>query len=356
MTPNYPFNCWYVAATSDEVGSTLLGRRLLGLPVVLYRRESGEVVAMEDRCVHRAYPLSAGHLDGDRVVCGYHGFAYDFEGRCVAVPSQDNVPHGACVRTYPVRESSPFVWIWLGEPGAAGLRPPPRTPWFTDPEWASTGNKLHVDANYLLLHEHYLDLTNIYAMHPELVPPGLEALPPLDEVDVSEMSVSYSRAAPPAPLTEWEVKATGLAAEGKYARRESGTFVSPALHVQRYSIDVENGRSHEMLRVHGFTPEGPAATHVFLQLVRNYGTDSEAVAEQMRAVFLQTAQRDVAVLETVQRQLGEDLEPRRDINVKADRAAVRARRVVQAMVRDEAGRAGLRPILAAAASPGGRNG
>lgn len=355
MKPNYPFNCWYVAATSDEVGPTLMGRRLLGLPVVLYRRGSGEVVAMEDRCIHRAFPLSAGHLEGDRVVCGYHGFKYDTDGRCVEVPSQENVPQGAGVRTYPIEEDAPFVWIWLGEPGAAALRPPPRTPWFADPERAHTGETLHVDANYMLLHEHYLDLTNIYAMHPELVPPGLEALPPIEEVDVSEMSVSYSRAAPPAPLTDWEVKATGLPPEGKYARRESGTFVSPALHVQHYSIDVENGTPHEMLRIHGFTPETPTATHVFLQIVRNYGTDSDAVGEEMLAVFHQTAKRDVAVLETVQRQLGEELEPRRDINVKADRAAVRARRVAQEMVREEAGRAGMRPILAAAASDGGRN-
>lgn len=355
MRPNYPFNCWYVAATSDEVGPTLMGRRLLGLPVVLYRRGSGEVVAMEDRCIHRAYPLSAGHLEGDRVVCGYHGFTFDPDGRCVAVPSQENVPLGAGVPTYPVQEESPFVWIWLGEAGAAALRPPPRRPWSADADWANTGETLHVEANYMLLHEHYLDLTNIYAMHPELVPPGLEALPAFGDVDVSEMSVSYHREAPPVPLTEWEVKATGLSPEGKYARRESGTFVSPALHVQRYSIDVEDGKSHEMLRIHGFTPETPTATHVFLQIVRNYGTDSDAVGEVMRAVFHQTAELDVGVLETVQRLLGEDLEPRRDINVKADRAAVRARRVAQEMVREEAGRAGLRPILAAAASNGGRN-
>jgi vanillate O-demethylase monooxygenase subunit len=355
MKPNYPFNCWYVAATSDEVGPTLMGRRLLGMPVVLYRRGSGEVVAMEDRCIHRAFPLSAGHLEGDRVVCGYHGFEYDPDGRCVAVPSQENVLQGAGVRTYPVQEDAPFIWIWLGEPGVAALRPLPRTPWFADPEWAHTGETLHVEANYMLLHEHYLDLTNIYVMHPELVPPGLEVLPPLDEVDVSEMSVSYSRAITPVPLTEWEVKATGLPPEGRYARRESGTFVSPALHVQRYTINVESDRPHEMLRIHGFTPETPTATHVFLQIVRNYGTDIDAVGEEMRAVFHQTAERDVAVVETVQRQLGEDLEPRRDINVKADRAAVRARRVAQEMVREEAGRAGLRPILAAATSNGGRN-
>src|SRR5438034_694944 len=172
MRPNYPFNCWYVAATTDEVGRDLLARRLLGIPVVLYRRSSGDVVAMEDRCVHRAYPLSEGRLDGDRLVCGYHGFVYDPDGRCVDVPSQERVPQGACVRTYAVHEQPPFVWIWLGEPGAAALRQPPRTPWFDDPQWASTGETLNVGANYLLLHEHYLDLTNVFVMHPEAVPPG----------------------------------------------------------------------------------------------------------------------------------------------------------------------------------------
>ena len=42
----YPLNCWYVAATSDEVGRKLLGRRLLGEDVLLYRQEAGPVVAL----------------------------------------------------------------------------------------------------------------------------------------------------------------------------------------------------------------------------------------------------------------------------------------------------------------------
>ena len=40
----------------------------------------------------------------------------------------------------------------------------------------------------------------------------------------------------------------------------------------------------------------------------------------------------------------------RDVNVTADRAAVKARRVVQAMVAEEAGRARLRPQFAQLAS------
>jgi phenylpropionate dioxygenase-like ring-hydroxylating dioxygenase large terminal subunit len=344
MRPNYPFNCWYVAALSDEVGHELVARRLLDVAVVMYRRGDGEVVAMEDRCVHRAYPLSAGRLDGDRLICGYHGFVYDPDGTCVDVPSQENVPQGACVRTFAVHEQSPFVWIWLGEPGASALRLPPRTPWFDDPAWANTGEMLRAEANYMLLHEHYLDLTSVFVMHPEVVPPGIEALPQLDEVEVSEMSVGYSRLLPPARLADWEAEATGLPRDTECVRREEGTFVSPALHVQRYTIEPAGHPVFETLRVQGFTPESGTATHVFLALVRNYATDRSVVADHLRTMFHDWAGRDIPVLEAVQRRLDEEVQTRRDINVKADRAAVRARRVAQAMVEEEAGRtkAGLR--------------
>lgn len=347
MRPNYPFNCWYVAATTDEVGQDLLARRLLDKPVLLYRRGSGEIVAMEDRCIHRAYPLSAGRRDGDRVVCGYHGFAYDPDGCLVDVPSQENVPPGARVRTYPVHEQSPFVWIWLGDPGVAALRPPPRVPWYADGTgWGSTAEVLRVEANYLLLHEHYLDLTNVFVMHPEVVPPDIELLPQLDEVEVSERSVAYSRELPSSRLAPWEAEITGLPADTEVIRREEGTFVSPALHVQHYVIAPEDGKGHELLRIQGFTPESPEVTHVFLQMARKFATDDDRIGQFLRTMFHEWATRDSDVLETIQRRLGEATEQRRDINVKADRAAVRARRIAMEMVAEESGRFALSRILA----------
>lgn len=339
MRPNYPYNCWYVAATSDEVDQGLLTRRLLDKQVLLYRRRSGEVVAMEDRCLHRAYPLSAGRRDGDRVVCGYHGFAFGPDGCLLDVPSQENVPPGAAVRTYPVAEQAPFVWIWLGDPGVAALRPPPRVPWYADGSgWAGTTEVLRVNANYLLLQEHYLDLTDVFVMHPEVVPPDIEVLPQLDEVEVSERSVSYSRTTPPSRLAPWEAEITGLPIDTRGSRREEGTFVSPGLHVQHYVIDPEAGTSHQLLRIQGLTPESPETTHVFLQMARNFAPDDERVAEFLRSMFHDWARRDSVVLETIQTRLRERGEPRRDINVKADRAAVRARRIAMEMVDEESGR------------------
>ena len=41
----HPVNCWYVAATSDEVGQAILGRRIADVGVAMYRTRTGEVVA-----------------------------------------------------------------------------------------------------------------------------------------------------------------------------------------------------------------------------------------------------------------------------------------------------------------------
>lgn len=334
---SYPRECWYVAATSDEVGDGFTTRRIVDTHVLLFRLADGSIAAIEDRCAHRPYPLSAGHREGDLVVCGYHGCTYDATGRCVRVPSQDTPPAGAHVRAFPVVEHGPFVWIWTGTPGGERLRPPPSTPWLGGDGWSSVGERRSVAANLGLLHEHYLDLTNVFEMHPELVPPGIEALPPLEEVEVSEVSVAYTRELPKAPLAPWEALVSGIDSVGSFSRRETGTFVAPGLHQQTYTISGPDGPELELVRTHGFTPETAGRTHVFLQISWRGSAVAPDADARLAAVFHEMADRDTAVLETVQRCLDEDSTPRRYFNVKADRAAVRARRILTSMAEEERG-------------------
>lgn len=336
---SFPRECWYVAATIDELGDSLAARRILGTPLVFFRLADGSVAALEDRCAHRPYPLSAGHREGDRIVCGYHGCTYEADGTCVLVPSQDNPPLGARVRAFPVHVSGPFVWVWMGTLGGARLRPPPATPELTTKDgWSSTGERRDVAAGFLLLHEHYLDLTNVFEMHAEMVPPGIEALPPMEEVEISEVSVCYARELPKAPLAPWEAAVSGLDSVEAFVRRETGTFVTPGLHRQTYTIVGADGPVLELARLHGFTPQTQGSTRVFLQLAWRGTAVAADVGERLSEVFHAMADRDTAVLETVQQCLDEDETPRRYFNVKADRAAVRARRIVQSMIEDERGR------------------
>jgi vanillate O-demethylase monooxygenase subunit len=342
---NYPIKCWYVAATCDEIAESPLGRRLLGKDVVLWRGASGGVTAFENRCAHRAFPLSHSSVDGDRLVCGYHGCTYDTTGKCVHIPSQPQVPTGMRVRVFPVLEQPPFIWIWLGQPAAAAGSEPPRAPWINDPAWTTFAGAWQVSANYMMVHEHYMDFSYAPILHKRDVPPEIVSMPAFNDVEVTETTVSYTRLLPEARLTDWEADATGLERGLTYKRRESGTFVSPAMHRQFWEISTANGEQFTTTRTHGITPETETSTHVFMQASRNYRPDRDEVTTRLRTFLSGVAQRDTSILEMASNHSGYD-GWRGGVEFQADAAALRARRIVGVMLTKEAGRSAIRPGMA----------
>jgi vanillate O-demethylase monooxygenase subunit len=339
----FPLNSWYVAANSAEVTHQLLARRMLDIPVVLYRAGDGNVTALEDRCAHRAYPLSKGRLAGDRVVCGYHGFEYDVAGLCVRVPSQAQVPFGASVRSFPVRDDGTFVWIWAGEPSLAELRRPPAVPWLADPSWSTFGDQDDVAADYLLLHETFADVTHIPFIDPDVSPLVLKTAPPPLRVEVTETSVSFSRDYPAAPLPPWHWRATGLSADQDYQQHEAGRFGGPGLWVDRWEVYADDagsgGRRVYSLRfTQAITPVTTTTSGLVWRVSRDFALGDPAVDEVLREAFSHYYARVIAVLETVQ-VTGADVGARRDVDVSADLAALQVRKIVRAMVAEETGRA-----------------
>ncbi len=71
---------------SQDVVDEPVAFRLLGEDIVVWRTEDGSPAALQDRCCHRTAKLSRGFCLEGRVVCGYHGWRYDREGRVVRVP------------------------------------------------------------------------------------------------------------------------------------------------------------------------------------------------------------------------------------------------------------------------------
>jgi phenylpropionate dioxygenase-like ring-hydroxylating dioxygenase large terminal subunit len=81
-TDGFLMNCWYVAAWDHElIDGKLLARTLLERPVLLYRGDSGRVVALDNRCCHRGAKLSNGRREGDDIRCMYHGLKFEPGGK-----------------------------------------------------------------------------------------------------------------------------------------------------------------------------------------------------------------------------------------------------------------------------------
>ena len=70
---------------------------------------------MQDRCLHRSFPLSKGFREGDNLVCRYHGIRYAPDGSIARVPCQDHTTD-LKLHVYPIKEVGPLAFIWMGNP------------------------------------------------------------------------------------------------------------------------------------------------------------------------------------------------------------------------------------------------
>lgn len=335
---NYPMNCWWVAALCDEVTEQLLGRWLCDTPVLLYRLADGSVAAIEDRCPHRSAPLSLGCRKGDNVECGYHGFTFAPDGSCVRVPTMQSPPPALRVRSFPVREQYPFVWIYLGDPARIGDVPPPHElGWPSQPGFAEVHGRIDIAANYLLLKENVLDLTHFGFVHASTfkITDWVEAPRLTGEGDTCGYHQSFSRS----PLPPVFAEPLGLPPGTPYDRENYGSFVSPALQVAAVDlVDPDSGAVTGRFRVsHATTPIDPVNMHYFWIAGRDFGTSPDEMAS-LKAITEIGFAEDEAMIEAVQRVQSRDPRPTSSLekSVKADGPGVQARRIVARWMEREA--------------------
>ena len=132
---------------------------------MLYRGASGKVVALDDRCCHRAAPLSMGRIEGDDIRCMYHGMKFDTSGKCIQIPGQDVIPPKLGVRSYPVVERYNLIFIWTGDAEKADPALIVDYPPLADPKWRGLPGYMHYKANWLLIVDNLSDFAHLAFVH-----------------------------------------------------------------------------------------------------------------------------------------------------------------------------------------------
>lgn len=336
---SFPMNAWYAAAWDVEVKRELLPRTIADVPVVLYRKENGAPVALADACWHRLLPLSKGRLDGDRVVCGYHGLQFDDSGRCVYMPSQETINPSACVRSFPITQKHRFLWIWLGDPALADPEQVPDLHWNDDPDWVSDGRMIRVKCNYRLVVDNLMDLTHETYVHDSSIGNDAVAEAPFT-VTHSEKTATVTRwmnDIEPPPFWREQLGKPGAVDRWQIINFEAPCTIAIDVGVAPAGSGAPAGDRSKGVNgyvLNTITPETESTCLYFWAFARNYDTGNQARTHDLREGVARIFGEDEIILEAQQKAI--EANPDHIFyNLNIDAGSMWARKLIDRMLADE---------------------
>lgn len=159
LDPDY----WYAVEQTKNLGrGKHLETKFMGRSIAVFRGDDGRVRAVENRCAHRHLKLTEGQVVGCRLVCPYHGWSYDGQGRAT-------IPHDLFGRkepdiriaAVPVRERYGLIFIFPGDPAVAKVRDIPSIPELEGPSpWPHAIVQFDCPGHHSMLLENVSDFTH----------------------------------------------------------------------------------------------------------------------------------------------------------------------------------------------------
>ena len=174
---------WVWVGASDEVAEPgdHVAVEVAGQPVIVLRRQDGELAAMSNMCAHRGTLLVEGRGNSKRFQCPYHAWTYADDGRLLAVPftERDDVDRDAhCLPAYRVEAWHGLLFVSLRtdiEPLAellAHLEPivgPARPEDLHD--WTSRRQAEVWEANWKLVLSNAMESYHLFQVHEDTLEP-----------------------------------------------------------------------------------------------------------------------------------------------------------------------------------------
>lgn len=335
-------NSWYIAAWASELGRELRHCRVLNEAIVLYRKEDGTSVALEDACPHRKLPLSLGVLKGDVVQCGYHGLEFDSTGTCVHIPGQDRIPPQAAVQCYPTTERWGLIWIWMGDIAEADEAKIIDIPHYDDLDWGiNRGPVMEIDCDYRFMTDNLVDPSHVAYVHKTSL--GNDAclgVPVKTEVEDNKVIVTrWIRDCVVAPFFEPHMKFDGNADRLQHyeVRLPSSAVIKDV--ISPAGTGAPEGNVHPdsfLLDSYNFlTPVTENRCSYYWFQVRNFDPESETTSSELTEAFTEAFAEDLVVLKAVHDGMGSKVTG--NITLSIDAASVHLRRMLDQMIQEEQG-------------------
>ncbi|MBV8168663.1 MAG: aromatic ring-hydroxylating dioxygenase subunit alpha [Alphaproteobacteria bacterium] len=315
---------WYPVIPMARLADGPQPFTLLGTPLVLWLDEAGRPAAALDRCCHRSAQLSRGRAEGGRIVCGYHGWAYDRDGRCVRMPQAKDqsreikfgITAHRCVERYG------YAWVALEEP----LYAVPEFPEAADPAFRRIDQFYEPwDVPGLRVMENSFD-----PAHPQFVHAGTfgVAYDPDEPAEITPFDGGFnyfheSRVANPA----LQQRNLGIA-DAVTVRRRFSVWWMP--FVMKLAIHYPNGLIHAIVMI--ATPIDDRRSMIVQWCYRN-DTEADAPAAGVIAFDRQVTLEDKAILETTDPDV--PLDGSGEFNMPSDRAGLQMRRMLAALIARE---------------------
>ncbi len=336
------YDHWYVAGLTEEFDRKPKAKTLLERSIVFYRTEAGELVALQNRCLHRSFPLAEGFLEGDELVCGYHGVRYDASGQVLRVPCQSRFQNRS-LKKYEVRENGPFVFIWMGD-GEPDESRYPDLPFLSDTDnYRTFLDATDMQGSYLFMQENLNDLTHFAYLHRnsfnvddrfftlESTLTETDLGPHLNRIDDDVERIMRTLPPPAQPLAEGK----------KLERHDGGRSLSPGVF-QGYAPTLIDPDSDDPIVLeqhimHYVTPETKSSCHYFWSITLNYELDNDMLFELQREFIKNGFEEDRWAVGHMQKVLDEDTTEGDEMVIQSDQAGMLFRRRLLEWVIEEHG-------------------
>lgn len=312
---------WYPIAYSHDVGPEPRRFRIFGEDHVVWRPAPGAPPhAAVDACPHRAARLSQGWVADGCLVCPYHGWRFDGDGRCVEIPSADPgvpIPSRAHVQSVLCDERYGLVWVCVGIP-REGI---PDLPEAEDPRYTLIHELMEEwQASAPRIVDNALDVSHVAWVHRNSV--GSSAHPRLSDYRVERdgLKLRFSITIT-ARVNEQQKRNTGIASDVT-ERTTHAELVQPFVF-RGALVYHENGLEHVLYKT--CTPIDDHTT-LFCQFIARNDRPSPDRWEDIISVDRGVQSEDRALLEGINPDFPLDVTS--ELHVKADRMTLEYRRIL----------------------------